>query len=53
MGTLVPVGGVNARSDEPVAQIVTGVKRGIRVGTVEGIYVERVIERNGVRKLFR
>ena len=38
------MGSVNSRSDKSVAQIVTGIKRCIRIGTVEGIDIKRVIK---------
>ena len=38
------MGSVNSRSDKSVAQIVTGIKRRIRIGTVEGIDIKRVIK---------
>ena len=44
MGTFVPVGGINARADKAVAQIIAGVKRGIGIGTVEGVNIKCIVE---------
>ena len=38
------MGSVNSRSDKSVAQIVTGIKRRIRIATLEGIDIKRVIK---------